>query len=62
MIKVSKEKWKSIGTDYKRTWNDYQGKHPEWIGRQVVMGACVSDDPQDSGALLVEGVHFVIEE
>ena len=62
MIKVSIEKWNLIDTGYKGTWNDYQGKHPEWVGRKTVLGSCITDDPKHSGALLVEGTHFVIEE
>lgn len=59
MIKVSKEKWNSIYTDYKGVWHDYYGENPEWLGRKVVMSDCVSNE---HGKLLIEGVHFVIED
>lgn len=59
MIKVSKEKWNSICTDFKGEWFDYYGDHPEWLGRKTVMSGCVSDE---HGKLLIEGVHFVIED
>lgn len=62
MIKVSKEKWNLIDVDYKGVFHDYQGKHPEWIGKRTVKGSCVTDNPQYVGVLLVESVHFVIEE
>lgn len=57
MIKVSKEKWESICSDYKGEWMNYYNDHPEWLGKKVVMSACISDDP---GKLLIEGVHFEI--
>ena len=61
MIKVSKEKWDAIHSDYKGTWNDYHNEHPEWIGRKVVMSGCITENPNELGKLFVEGVHFVIE-
>lgn len=59
MIKVSKEKWDKIPNDYKSIWQDYYSKHPEWIGKKVVMSGCISDE---LGKLLVEDVHFIIED
>ena len=61
MIKVSKEKWESICDDYKGTWMDYHNEHPEWIGRKVVMSACITGNANEVCNLLVEGVHFNIE-
>ena len=61
MIKVSKEKWESICDDYKGTWMDYHNEHPEWIGRKVVMSACIAGNVNEVCSLLVEGVHFNIE-
>lgn len=61
MVKISKNKWDSIYADYKGTWKDYYNEHPEWTGRKVVMSGCVSNNPNELGKLLVEGVHFVIE-
>ena len=58
MITISKEKWDSIYSDYKGTWQDYYDEHPEWIGRKVVMSGCICNE---HGKLYVEGVHFVIE-
>lgn len=62
IIKISKAKWDSIYADYKGVWEDYYGEHPEWIGRKTVMSSCLSDDPTELGKLLIEGVHFVIED
>ena len=61
IIKITQAKWESIHPDYKGTWQDYHGDHPEWKGKKVVMSACINDDPAALGGLLVEGVHFVIE-
>lgn len=61
MIKVSKEKWDSIHTDYKGTWMDYYNEKPEWIGKRVVMSTCITENPNELCSLLVEGVHFIIE-
>lgn len=58
MLKITNQKWNSICSDYKGTWYDYHGDHPEWLGRKVVMSGCISDE---LGKLLIEGVHFVIE-
>lgn len=58
MIKVSKEKWDSIHTDYKGIWQDYYNEKPEWKGKRVVMSGCIN--PNELGKLLVEDVHFVI--
>ena len=62
MIKISKEKWESIYSDYKGEWMDYHGDHPEWLGKKVVMSGCVTNDPSELGKLLIEGVHFIIED
>ena len=51
----------NICPDYKGTWQDYHGDHPEWLGNRVVMSGCVSGNPAELGKLLIEGVHFVIE-
>lgn len=61
MIKVSKEKWNSIQADYKGTWADYYGDHPEWVGKKTVMSTCITNNPNEPCSLLIEGVHFVIE-
>ena len=61
MIKVSKEKWESICDDYKGTWMDYHNEHPEWIGKKVVMSACITGNANELCGLLIEGVHFNIE-
>lgn len=58
MIKISKEKWEGICSDYKGEWSDYHGDHPEWIGKKVVMSGCIN--PNELGRLLIEGVHFEI--
>lgn len=60
MIEVSKAEWEKIHNDYKGTWQDYHGDHPEWKGRKVVMSACVTHDCNEKCSLLIEGVHFII--
>ena len=61
MLKVSKAEWEKIDSDYKGTWQDYHGDHPEWKGRKVVMSTCLTHKPDELCSLLVEGVHFIIE-
>lgn len=61
MIKVSKDTWDKIHTDYKGVWQNYHDDHPEWIDRKVVMSTCITGNPNEKCSLLVEGVHFVIE-
>lgn len=58
IIKVSKEKWDSIPSDYKGVWADIYGTHPEWKGKRTVLSGCISDQ---IGTLFIEGVHFIIE-
>ena len=62
MLKVSKSEWDKIPSDYKGIWQAYYGEHQEWKGRNVVMSTCLTHRPEDKCALLVEGVHFVIEQ
>lgn len=61
MIQVSRKKWNSISSDYKGVWQDYYNEHPEWIGKRVVMSGCITQNPNELGKLLVEGIHFIIE-
>ena len=60
LLKVSKKEWDMIDSDYKGEWKDYWGDHPEWLGRKCVMSTCVTKNPNESCALLIEGVHFAI--
>lgn len=60
IIKVSKEEWDKIHTDYKGTWQDYYNEKPQWLGRKVVMSGCITKNPNELGKLLVEGIHFII--
>lgn len=62
MIKVSRKKWNSIPKDYKGVWYDYYNEKPEWVGRKVVMSGCITENPNELGKLLVEDVHFIIED
>lgn len=61
MIMISKAEFDKIDRDYKGIWQDYHGERPEWKGRRVVMSGCITKDPQELGKLLVEGVHFLVE-
>ena len=45
LIKITQAKWESIHPDYKGTWLDYFGDHPEWKGKKIVMSGCINDDP-----------------
>ena len=58
---ISKEKFDKIDRDYKGVWQDYYGDHPEWKGRRTVMSGCISNDPNELGKLLIEGVHFLVD-
>ena len=60
MLKVSKEKYDSIHQDYKGIYHDYHGTHPEWLGKCVVMSTCITENPNEKCALLVENVHFQV--
>jgi hypothetical protein len=57
MIVVSMKKYESIHQDYKGIFE--REDCPEFIGRRTVMSGQISDE---LGALLIEGVHFVIED
>ena len=61
MYTVSKSEWDKIPSDYKGIWHDYYGEAPELTGRKVVMSTCITHNPNELCALLIEGVHFVIE-
>lgn len=60
MITVNKKEWDAICNDYKGVWHDYYGDKPEWKGKRVVMSTCITHNPNDLCALLIEGVHFEI--
>lgn len=60
LIEITKEKWDSIHSDYKGTWQDYYNERPDLIGRKVVMSGCIN--PNELGKLLIEGEHFIIKE
>lgn len=62
MIKVSKEKWDNICSDYKSVWEDWHLEYDknipkEFLGKRCVMSGCISDK---LGSLLTEGTHFEI--
>lgn len=60
IIKVNKKKWDNIHADYKGTWQDYHNEKPEWLGRKVVMSGCITNNHNELGKLLIEGIHFII--
>ena len=62
MIKIGKDNWNAIHADYKGVWQDYYGDHPEWIGRKVVMSTCITNNLNELCSLLIEGVHFIIND
>ena len=60
MITVSRADYEKICRDYRGTFHDYYGDHPEWKGRQTVMSTCITHNPNEKCSLLIEGVHFQI--
>lgn len=62
MITISKADWEKVPSDYKGIWHDYHGEKPEWLGRKVVMSTCITHNPNEICSLLVEGVHFIIQD
>ena len=61
IIIITESEWENICPDYKGKWLNYNNDRPEWIGRRVMMGGVVPQTIMDRGKLLIEGVHFVIE-
>lgn len=62
MIKVTKEEWNNIHSDYKGKWDEsiklWQPNLPdEYIGKRTVLSGCISSE---LGGLLTEGIHFQI--
>lgn len=57
---ISEKEYNKIDTDYRGTWQDYHGDHPEWLGRRVVMSTFITGDSSEPCKLLIEGVHFII--
>ena len=60
MFRITQAEYDAIYHDYKGEWKDYYGEHPEWLGRKTIMSAYF--DANKLGYLLIEGIHFVIEE
>lgn len=61
IITITESEWENICPDYKGKWLNYNNDRPEWIGRRVMMGGAVPQTIMNRGKLLIEGVHFVIE-
>jgi len=57
---ITEEEYNRIDTDYRGTWLDYYGDHPEWLGRRTVMSTCITKNANEPCRLLIEGEHFVI--
>lgn len=51
---ISKEAFDRIPDDYKGIFTNFQGGHPEWVGRRTAFL------PGEGAALSVEGVHFLV--
>lgn len=62
LYKISKAEWDRIDPDYRGVWEDYYGDKPEWKGLRTVMSTCLTKDPTELCRLLIEGVHFVVED
>ena len=45
----------------KRFVANYYNEKPEWKGKRVVMSGCITENPNELGKLLVEDIHFIIE-
>ena len=54
MVRITKAEYDRIGSDYKSTYQDYQGNHPEWVGRRCAFL------PGYGTILFIEGVRFEI--
>lgn len=61
-ISITKAEYEAIPHDYRGTFADYHGDHPEWKGRRVVMSTCITHNANELGYLMIEGVHFNITE
>ena len=57
MLMISKEKYNSVCRDYKGIFNDYHNEAPHLKGRRT----WVTKDENGATALLIEGVHFLVE-
>lgn len=59
MLHISRAEWRKTGNDFKCKYSDYDGIHPELKGRWTYM------PPLSLGyttCLLIEGLHFVIDD
>ena len=57
-LHVTKSGWNRVGNDFKGTYSDFRGDHPELRGRKTIM------PPLELGfstCLLIEGSSFVME-
>ena len=54
MKTITKEEYQNIPDDYKGTYIDYDGKHPEWKRRKTAFL------PGEGTTLFIEGVSFEI--
>ena len=54
MVTISKAEFNKISKDYRSTYSDYDGKHPEWKGRRTAFL------PGYGTTLFIEGVSFEI--
>ena len=63
MIKVSKEKWNNICSDYKGVWSkfyvEWNNLPKDYIGKKTVLSGCIED--KSGTTLLTEGIDFIIE-
>lgn len=55
LIHISKKEFDSIPSDYKSTYLDYEGLHPQRTGRRVAFL------PGHGSTLFVEGINFVVD-
>lgn len=54
-VYITEKDWESIPSVYKGIYEDYDGKHPDWVGRKVAFL------PGYGTILFIEGVTFEID-
>lgn len=62
ILRITLEEYERTGNDFKGTYMDYQGVHPEWKGRKTFVPPLGDESGHYATCLLIEGVSFVIED
>ena len=54
-VYITEKEWDAIPSAYKGRYENYDGKHPDWVGRKVAFL------PGYGTMLFIEGVTFEVE-